>query len=126
MLDSSLRLPAGRRAQNDRKGDIMEEEIKFEKALERLEKIVEELESGDLALEEALKRYEEGVKLSRACTKKLTEAEKKIETLTRTLNDVAVSQSENSEDSALKKSAKAKSKKITKESDASSDADFLL
>ncbi len=104
----------------------MEEEIKFEKALERLEKIVEELESGDLALEEALKRYEEGVKLSRACTKKLTEAEKKIETLTRTLNDVAVSQSEDSEDLTPKKSAKAKSKKITKESDATSDADFLL
>ena len=43
------------------------EEVKFEKALERLEKIVEELESGNIPLEEALKKYEEGVKLCRIC-----------------------------------------------------------
>lgn len=62
------------------------EEVKFEKALERLEKIVEELESGNIPLEEALKKYEEGVKLSRACSEKLTQAEKKIQTLTKTLD----------------------------------------
>ena len=62
------------------------EEIKFEKALERLEKIVEELETGNIPLEEALKKYEEGVKLSRICSEKLTAAEKKIQVLTKTLD----------------------------------------
>ena len=62
------------------------EDLKFEKALERLEKIVEELETGNISLEDALKKYEEGVKLSRACSEKLTQAEKKIEVLTKTLN----------------------------------------
>lgn len=64
----------------------MTEELKFEKAMERLEKIVEDLESGNLSLEDALKRYEEGVRLSRACQKKLDESEKKIEILTRSLD----------------------------------------
>ncbi len=61
------------------------QEIQFEKALLRLEKIVEELESGNIALDEALKKYEEGVKLARACQEKLTQAEKKIEILAKTL-----------------------------------------
>ena len=64
----------------------MAEEIKFEKALEQLEKIVEDLESGNIPLEEALKKYEEGVRLSRACQQKLHQAEKKIEILTKTLD----------------------------------------
>ena len=63
----------------------MTEEIKFEKALERLEKIVEDLEAGNVSLEEALKKYEEGVKLSVLCQKRLSEAEKKIEVLMKTL-----------------------------------------
>ena len=62
------------------------EEIKFEKALERLEKIVEDLENGNISLEDALKKYEEGVRLSRLCQKKLSQAEKKIEILTRSLD----------------------------------------
>ncbi len=64
----------------------MTEEIKFEKALERLEKIVEDLEAGNIPLEDALKKYEEGVKLSALCQKRLSQAEKKIEVLTRTLD----------------------------------------
>ncbi len=44
-------------------------EIKFEKAVERLEKIVDELESGSLDLDESLKAYEEGVKLNQALLK---------------------------------------------------------
>ncbi len=102
----------------------MEDEIKFEKALTQLEKIVEELESGDLALDEALKRYEEGVKLSRACTKKLTEAEKKIETLTRTLNESAHFQAGDSEEIKSKKTEKKKSKKSGDNPETNSD--FLL
>lgn len=62
------------------------EELKFEKALERLEKIVEELEAGDIPLEDALKKYEEGVKLSRLCGEKLAHAEKKIQILTKSLD----------------------------------------
>lgn len=57
--------------------------LKFEQALKRLEKIVEELEKGDLSLEESLKRYEEGIRLSRFCTNKLEEAERKVELLTK-------------------------------------------
>ena len=64
----------------------MSEEIKFEKALERLEKIVEDLETGNIALEDALKKYEEGVKLSALCQKRLSQAEKKIEILTKSLD----------------------------------------
>ena len=64
----------------------MTEEIKFEKAMEQLEKIVGNLEGGDLSLEDALKGYEEGVRLSRNCQNKLTQAEKKIEVLTRALD----------------------------------------
>ncbi len=64
----------------------MNERFQFEKALEDLEKIVEAMESGELTLDQALKKYEEGVGLVRACQSKLTEAEKKIEVLTKTLD----------------------------------------
>lgn len=64
----------------------MAEELKFEKALERLEKIVSELEGGEISLEDAIKKYEEGVKLSRTCMEKLSQAERKVEILTKTLN----------------------------------------
>lgn len=64
----------------------MSEEIKFEKALERLEKIVADLEAGNIPLEDALKKYEEGVKLSALCQNRLARAEKKIEVLTRSLD----------------------------------------
>ncbi len=61
----------------------MTEEIKFEKAMERLEKIVEDLEGGNISLEDALKKYEEGVKLTRVCQQHLSQAEKKIHILSR-------------------------------------------
>lgn len=56
-------------------------EIKFEDGLKRLEKIVEELEEGDISLDEALGKYEEGIRLSKLCAKKLELAKKKIEIL---------------------------------------------
>lgn len=56
-------------------------EVKFEKALERLNKIVDDLEDGNLSLDDSLKSYEEGVKLIKMCTKKLNDAQKKIEVL---------------------------------------------
>ena len=58
-----------------------EKEIPFEAALKKLEGIVEGLESGDLSLEDALKQYEEGVRMADLCTKRLTEAEKRVEVL---------------------------------------------
>lgn len=56
-------------------------EVKFENALKKLENIVEALERGDLSLDESLKKYEEGMKLAKICTKKLEEAERKVEVL---------------------------------------------
>jgi exodeoxyribonuclease VII small subunit len=55
----------------------------FEEALRKLEAIVAQMEEGDLPLEEALKAFEEGVKLAKLCTKKLDEAERKVEKLIR-------------------------------------------
>ena len=59
-----------------------ENEASFEQAIQRLEKIVAEMESAELPLEDILKRYEEGSRLVRFCSQKLEEAEKKIELLT--------------------------------------------
>jgi len=56
-------------------------EIKFEEALKRLEKIVEDLEGGNLSLDDSLAKYEEGIKLSKECSKKLEVARKKVEIL---------------------------------------------
>ncbi|MBT5028545.1 MAG: exodeoxyribonuclease VII small subunit [Nitrospinaceae bacterium] len=57
-------------------------EIKFEKAIQRLEKIVDDLEKGELDIDKSLEIFEEGIKMSRVCSKKLSEAEAKIEKLT--------------------------------------------
>ena len=50
----------------------------FEQSMKKLEQIVQELESGDLPLEEAMQKFEEGIKLSKLCSEKLDETEKKI------------------------------------------------
>ena len=55
--------------------------INLEKALADLEGLVEELESGDLPLEKAMKKFEEGIKLTRSCQKALKDAEQKVEIL---------------------------------------------
>lgn len=54
---------------------------KFEECIQRLEKIVQELEQGDVPLETSLTLFEEGMKLSGACRKELEEAEGKVEIL---------------------------------------------
>jgi len=56
-------------------------EMKFEEALKTLEKIVRDLEDGDLPLDEACEKYEEGIRLAKACSKKLEVAKKKVEIL---------------------------------------------
>ncbi len=53
----------------------------FEKKLTRLEEIVQKMEKGDLALEDSLKLFEEGVRLSRECQGKLAEAEETVKKL---------------------------------------------
>ena len=53
----------------------------LEKALEDLEALVEELESGDLPLEKAMKKFEDGIKLTRGCQAALKDAEQKVEIL---------------------------------------------
>ena len=54
---------------------------KFEDALQKLEKIVSKLEEGDIPLEESLKLFEDGIRLTRFCNQKLDEAEKRVEIL---------------------------------------------
>jgi len=58
-------------------------EVKFEDAIKKLEKIVEDLEGGDLSLDEALKKYQEGIEISRVCSQRLESAKKKIEVLSK-------------------------------------------
>ena len=58
--------------------------VPFEEALQKLESLVEAMESGDLPLETLLARYEEGVKLTKICQDKLAEAELKIQQLEKT------------------------------------------
>ncbi len=54
----------------------------FEKDLKRLEDIVAKMEEGDVPLDESMKLFEEGVKLSRLCSERLDKAEKKVEIIT--------------------------------------------
>ncbi len=54
---------------------------KFEECLQRLEKIVDDLERGDIPLEQALSLFEEGIQLSNSCRKELEDAEGKVEIL---------------------------------------------
>ncbi len=53
-------------------------EMTFENAMKQLEQIVRDLESGDLALEKSIQKFEKGIGLSKYCTQKLDETEKKI------------------------------------------------
>lgn len=58
-----------------------EANVSFESAMERLDRIVSELESGDVPLEQAIELFQEGMKLSRLCSQKLEQVERKIEML---------------------------------------------
>jgi exodeoxyribonuclease VII small subunit len=55
--------------------------VDLEKSLSELEAIVEELESGDLSLEKAMQKFEQGIKLTRGCQTALKDAEQKVEIL---------------------------------------------
>ena len=69
-----------------------EAEPNFEGAMDRLEKIVEQMESGKLPLEDLIVRYEEGMKLVKTCQERLANAEQKIEIITRNSAGKAVVQ----------------------------------
>ena len=69
-----------------------EAEPNFEAAMDRLEKIVEQMESGKLPLEDLIVRYEEGMKLVKICQERLANAEQKIEIITRNSAGKAVVQ----------------------------------
>ena len=55
--------------------------VEFEKYLKDLEKIVQELENGNLSLDEALRKYEEGIELAKGCSKMLKDAKARVEKL---------------------------------------------
>ena len=61
----------------------------FEESIEKLEKIANELEKGELNLDESVSKFEEGMKLSKECTKILEEAEKKISILVNDQNGIS-------------------------------------
>lgn len=69
--------------QADPAADAALDALSFEEALERLEAVVGRLEQGDLELEEALAAFEQGVALTRRCTARLEEAERRVEILVR-------------------------------------------
>lgn len=69
----------------------------FENAMKQLEEIVQELESSDLPLEKAIKKFEEGVQLAKFCSEKLDETEKRISILLKDKNGQVIEKPFNSE-----------------------------
>lgn len=65
----------------------MDQEMTFEQAKDQIEEIIKEMETGNLPLEESVKRFEEAVGLIRFCQKKLDGYQKKIETITLETDD---------------------------------------
>jgi len=92
-------------------------DIRFEEALDKLENIVGDLESGNLNLDDSIKRYEEGMKLSELCYKKLQEIQKKVEVLVKdssgklSAKDFKKQKTSEEEPSAEEKKEKPQSKK---------------
>jgi exodeoxyribonuclease VII small subunit len=87
-------------------------EVSFEAAMERLEKIVGEMESSKLPLEELLVRYEEGIRLVGICNQQLAGAENRIETLSRTANGKEHQSGVAAAQDSLKDSNKTKNEEI--------------
>lgn len=71
-----------------------EKKINLEKSLADLESLVDELESGDLPLEKAMKKFEEGIKLTRGCQAALKDAEQKVQILLKSTGGVELSEFE--------------------------------
>ena len=71
------------------------EDNEFEKNIKSLEEIVKELEIGDLSLEDSIKKFDEGVKISKTCNEELESAEKKITKLVQEDEEVEETEFEN-------------------------------
>ena len=65
--------------------------MRFEKNLKRLEEIVDKMEAGEISLDDSLKLFEEGVKLSQSCNNDLDKAETKVQSLLKVDNEGNVS-----------------------------------
>ena len=72
--------------------------INLEKSLADLEELVEELESGDLPLETAMKKFEEGIKLTRGCQAALKDAEQKVQVLLKSAGGDSLEEFETEDD----------------------------
>lgn len=91
--------------------ETKEKKFDFEDALNRLEEITISLEKGEIKLDNALSLFEEGVALSRKCEKKLSQAERKVEILRITEDDLNEIESEEETENKGKKGNIKKSKK---------------
>src|ERR1700744_5344727 len=92
-----------------------EAQLNFESAMDRLEEIVEQMESGKMMLEELIGRYEEGMKLVKICQERLASAEQRIEIITR--NHAGKAVVKNFEPTAEKDPAPAREAKGAKKND---------
>lgn len=98
----------------------MEKEINFESALKRLEEIAAKMEEGKLPLDESVKLYEEGVKLSKYCNWKLSDIDQKVEIVNQmelTEEDVTKMESPQVKKTTQKKKTKEAEKKVEIEED---------
>lgn len=101
----------------------MKKQQTFETSLNELEKIVRGLEEGDLSLEDSLKLFENGVKLSRECQERLNQAERRIEVLLKDEDGNPALQAIEADDLRREKLPKIK-KRIVFEDDEEEDSPF--
>ncbi|MGD2100482.1 MAG: exodeoxyribonuclease VII small subunit [Desulfobacterales bacterium] len=73
----------------------------FEQSIKQLERIVQELENGELPLEKAIKKFEEGIKLTQFCSAKLDETEKKVSVLLKNADGQVVAKPFRPEDESI-------------------------
>jgi exodeoxyribonuclease VII small subunit len=92
-----------------------EAQLNFESAMDRLEEIVEQMESGKMMLEELIGRYEEGMKLVKICQERLASAEQRIEIITR--NHAGKAVVKNFEPAAERETPPAREEKGAKKND---------
>jgi exodeoxyribonuclease VII small subunit len=73
----------------------------FEQSMKQLERIVQELEDGELPLEKAIKKFEEGIKLTQFCSAKLDETEKRVSVLLKNSDGQVVTKPFRPEDESI-------------------------
>lgn len=100
---------------------MAEKKQTFETSLQELEKIVRKLEDGDLSLEESLKLFEDGVRLSRECQERLNQAERRIEVLLKDENGNPILNVIKGEDLREEKQSKIKRRIVFNDNDEDDD-----